>query len=172
MIIEVEKQPKRPCIAGCRLGTLMEELRKTWALAKEGIRPQISPVTFHRWIEALDPVTVQSGILVMEAPDDVVKNTVSEYYLDYVRSALQKADPEILDVLLIVPSQRRDFVQASPDEVSLNSLTLTLLDSSWASMSLYRTMGPAMSCGKKDTYRSSRKKDFCTSASSRYTSMT
>lgn len=102
----------------------MEELRKTWALAKEGIRLQISPVTFHRWIEALDPVTVQNGILVLEASDDVVRNTVSEYYLDHVRSAVQKADPDILDLLLILPSQRRDFIKANPEDVSLNSLTL------------------------------------------------
>ena len=102
----------------------MEELRKTWALAKEGIRPQIAAVTFHRWIDVLEPVVVQNGILVMEAPDDVVKNTVSEYYMDYVRSAVQKADPYILDILLIVPSQRKDFIRVASDEGSLNSLTL------------------------------------------------
>ncbi len=102
----------------------MEELKKTWALAKEDIRPQLSPVTYHRWIEALEPVTVQSGILILQAADEVVKNTVSEYYIDHVRSAVQKADPDIMDLLLIVPSQRREFVKATPDEVPLNSLTL------------------------------------------------
>ena len=102
----------------------MEELKKTWALAKEGIRPQIAAVTFHRWIDVLEPVTVQNGILVMEAPDDVVKSTVSEYYMDYVRTAIQKADPDILDILLIVPSQRKDFIHTASDEGSLNSLTL------------------------------------------------
>ena len=48
----------------------MEELKKTWALAKEDIRPQLSPVTYHRWIEALEPVTVQSGILILQAADE------------------------------------------------------------------------------------------------------
>ncbi len=102
----------------------MEEIKKTWALAKEGIRAQISAVTFHRWIEVLDPVAVQNGILVMEAPDDVAKNTVMQYYMEHVRSAVQKADPEILDILLIVPSQRKDFVNTTSEEDSLNSLTL------------------------------------------------
>ncbi len=102
----------------------MEELKKTWALARESIRAQLSPVTYHRWIEILDPVTVQNGILIMEAPDDVIKNTVSEYYSEHIRNAVQKADPDVLDVLMIVPSQRRDFVQVSPDDVPLNSLTL------------------------------------------------
>ena len=107
-----------------RLGKFMEELSKIWYEARESIRPQISSVTFHRWIDALDPVTVQNGILVLEAADDVVKNTVTEYYFDHVRTAVQKADPDILDILLILPAQRKDFIRSNPEEVPLNSLTL------------------------------------------------
>lgn len=102
----------------------MEELKKIWYDAREIIRPQLAAVTFHKWIDALDPVIVQNGILVLEAADDVVKNTVTEYYLEYVRAAVQKADPDVLDVLLILPAQRRDFVRTSTEDVSLNSLTL------------------------------------------------
>ena len=102
----------------------MEELKKIWFDARESSRPQISPVTFHRWIDALDPVIVQNGILVLEAADEVVKNTVTEYYFDHVRTAVQKAEPDILDVLLILPSQRKDFIRPSAEDVSLNSLTL------------------------------------------------
>lgn len=107
-----------------RLGKFMEELSKIWYEARESIRPQISSVTFHRWIDALDPVTVQNGILVLEAADDVVKNTVTEYYFDHVRTAVQKTDPDILDILLILPAQRKDFIRSNPEEVPLNSLTL------------------------------------------------
>lgn len=102
----------------------MEELNNIWFEAREIIRPQISSVTFHRWIDALDPVTVQNGILVLEAADDVVKNTVTEYYFDHIRTAVQKADPDILDVLLILPSQRKDFSGVQSEKEYLNSLTL------------------------------------------------
>ncbi len=102
----------------------MEELNNIWFEAREIIRPQISSVTFHRWIDALDPVTVQNGILVLEAADDVVKNTVTEYYFDHIRTAVQKADPDILDVLLILPSQRKDFSGVQSENEYLNSLTL------------------------------------------------
>lgn len=102
----------------------MEELSKIWYDARENIRPQISAVTFHRWIDALDPVTIQNGILVLEAADDVVKNTVTEYYFDHIRNAVQKADPDVLDVLLILPSQRKDFVQTAAADGSLNSMML------------------------------------------------
>ena len=102
----------------------MEDLKKIWSEARELIRPQISAVTFHRWIDSLDPVVVQNEILVLEAENDVVKNTVTEYYFDYVRTAVRKAEPGILDVILILPAQRRDFVRIASDEVPLNSLTL------------------------------------------------
>ena len=102
----------------------MEDLKKIWYDAREIIRPQLTAVTFHRWIDALDPVIVQNGILVLEAADEVVKNTITEYYSDHVRTAVQKAEPGILDVLLILPSQRRDFIKSASEEISLNSLTL------------------------------------------------
>ena len=102
----------------------MEDLKKIWFDAREIIRPQLTSVTFHRWIDALDPVIVQNGILVLEATDEVVKSTITEYYSDHVRSAVQKAEPGILDVLLILPSQRKDFIKSASEEVSLNSLTL------------------------------------------------
>ncbi len=106
------------------LGKNMEDLKKIWYDAREIIRPQISAVTFHRWIDALDPVAVKNGVLVLEATDEVVKNTVTEYYFEHVRAAVQKADPDVLGVLLILPSQRRDFTEASEEEVPLNSLML------------------------------------------------
>ncbi len=102
----------------------MEDLKKIWYDAREIIRPQISAVTFHRWIDALDPVAVKNGVLVLEATDEVVKNTVTEYYFEHVRAAVQKAEPDVLGVLLILPSQRRDFTEASEEEVPLNSLML------------------------------------------------
>ena len=40
------------------LGKHMEDLRKIWYDAREIIRPQLTGVTFHRWIDSLDPVVV------------------------------------------------------------------------------------------------------------------
>ena len=102
----------------------MEELRKIWSDALDSIKAQITGVSFNRWIAALDPVAVQNGVLVLEAPDEVTKNTVTQYYSEHLRNAVQKADPDVINALVILPNQRRDFVRASSDEVPLNSLTL------------------------------------------------
>ena len=102
----------------------MEDLKKIWFDAREIIRPQISPVTFHRWIDALDPVAVKNGVLVLEATDEVVKNTINEYYFEHIRAAVQKAEPDVVGVLLILPPQRKDFIETASEEVPLNSLML------------------------------------------------
>ena len=102
----------------------MEDLKKIWFDAREIIRPQISPVTFHRWIDSLDPVTVKNGVLILEATNEVVKNTVTEYYFEHIRSAVQKAEPDVVGVLLILPPQRKDFIETASEEVPLNSLML------------------------------------------------
>ena len=102
----------------------MEEMNQIWARAKELIRPQIPSVTFNRWIDSLDPVIIQNGIFVLQATDDVAKNTVSQYYHDHVQDAVRNADPDILDILLILPAQRKDFIRIASEDVSPNSLTL------------------------------------------------
>jgi chromosomal replication initiator protein len=102
----------------------MQDLKKIWFDAREIVRPQISPVTFHRWIDALDPVAVKNGVLVLEATDEVVKNTINEYYFEHIRAAVQKAEPDVVGVLLILPTQRRDFIETATEEVPLNSLML------------------------------------------------
>lgn len=90
---------------------------------REIIRPQISAVSFHKWIDSLDPIVIQNGILVLEAPDDITKMTVSEYYYDYIRQAMQKASPDVLDAMFILPNQRRDFIRIT-DDTPLFTMTL------------------------------------------------
>ncbi len=101
----------------------MDTMRTMWAQARDNIRLLISAVSFHKWIDPLDPVILQNGILVLQAPDEVTKTTITEYYFDNLRQSVQKADSAILDIMLILPSQRKDFIRIA-DEVPQNSMTL------------------------------------------------
>lgn len=103
----------------------MEQLTTMWQTAREFIRPQITAMSFQRWIESLSPICIQNGILIMQAPDDTVKSTLQEYYFDYLQKAVKRANPQILDVMIILPSQRGDFLREEPiakssDENALN----------------------------------------------------
>ena len=87
----------------------MEQIKGIWALARENIRREMSSLSFNRWIEVLEPVTIQNGILILQCPDDATKSTITEYYKDTVRMGAKQANTQIVDVMLILPDQRRDF---------------------------------------------------------------
>ena len=87
----------------------MEQIKGIWALARENIRREMSSLSFNRWIEVLEPVTIQNGIMIIQCPDTATKSTITEYYKDTLRIAVKQANTQIVDVMLILPDQRRDF---------------------------------------------------------------
>ena len=87
----------------------MEQIKGIWALARENMRRDMSALSFNRWIDVLEPVTIQNGILVIQCPDAATKSTINEYYKDTVRMDVKQANTQIIDVMLILPDQRRDF---------------------------------------------------------------
>ena len=56
----------------------MEQIKGIWALARENMRRDMSALSFNRWIDVLEPVTIQNGILVIQCPDAVTKPTHNE----------------------------------------------------------------------------------------------
>ena len=82
---------------------------KIWIRAREHIIHNNSSLTFLRWMDELYPVVVRDGILVLEAPDELIKKGVTEHYLDSLRNAVHKADEDITDIYVALPSQRKMF---------------------------------------------------------------
>ena len=72
----------------------MEQIKGIWALARENIRREMSALSFNRWIEVLQPVTIQIGILIIECPDAATKSTITDYYKD-IYNAFNEAYVEL-----------------------------------------------------------------------------
>ena len=87
----------------------MEQIKGIWALARENMRRDMSALSFNRWIDVLEPVTIQNGILVIQCPDAATKSTIREHYKDTVRMGVKQANTQMIVVMLILPDQRRDF---------------------------------------------------------------
>ena len=94
----------------------MEELKQMWETACSYIRTQIPEISYNKWIEVLSPVIVEHGILVLEAPNDLIKNTVQKFYMENLRRGVQKADPTIMDLMMILPIQRDEFLRMTKDD--------------------------------------------------------
>lgn len=101
----------------------MEQCTDLWLQAKSAIKTQVAALVFTQWFEKLVPVTIQNSILVLESPDEVTRETLKTYYYDYLRQAVLRVNPKVLDVLLILPSQRGEFIkQRATADVMLNPM--------------------------------------------------
>lgn len=102
----------------------MEEMKQLWTDAKSIIKKTIPEISFHKWFDPLSPVIIEHGILVLEAPDDVTKATITKYYMDNLKKGVQQAEPSILDVMIILPSQKKDFLQITSSQKDQTDLML------------------------------------------------
>ena len=87
----------------------MEHLT-VWARAREEIRPQMTGLSFHAWIDSLVPLTLHNGVLVLEAPNQDILKTLKDFYFPILYEAARRASDEVEDVLLVLPEDREQFV--------------------------------------------------------------
>lgn len=88
----------------------MEQLETIWAAAKENIRPQMTALSFHAWIDVIVPLALQNGILVLEIPSADIRNTLRDFYFDTLYSAVKASNASINDVKLVLPEDRELYL--------------------------------------------------------------
>ena len=88
---------------------MMEHLT-IWARAREEIRPQMTGLSFHAWIDSLVPLTFRNGVLVLEAPNPDILKTLKDFYFEMLFQAARQASPAVEDVLLVLPEDRDQYV--------------------------------------------------------------
>ena len=87
----------------------MEHL-KIWARAREEIRPQMTGLSFHAWIDSLVPLVYKNNILVLEVPNPDILKTLKDFYFEMLFQAARKAEDSVADVLLVLPEDRDQYV--------------------------------------------------------------
>ena len=99
-------------------------LKDVWNKTCETIRPQMTGLSFHAWIECIEPLILKNGILVLEIPNRDILKTLNDFYFDYLVDAAKKADPEVKNVLLVLPEDREKYIETAniqeKEESSLN----------------------------------------------------
>ncbi|MGN0785257.1 MAG: chromosomal replication initiator protein DnaA [Candidatus Aphodomorpha sp.] len=93
----------------------MEHL-KIWARAREEIRPQMTGLSFHAWIDSLVPLIYKDHILVLEVPNPDILKTLKDFYFEMLFDAARKADDSVADVLLVLPEDRDQYVVSEDAE--------------------------------------------------------
>ncbi len=94
----------------------MEQLNAIWAGAKETIRPQMTGLSFHAWIDVIVPLALQNGVLVLEVPSPDIKKTLQDFYFENLYTAAKAANDTISDVRLVLPEDRALYLAPESNE--------------------------------------------------------
>ena len=73
----------------------MDQLQSIWAAARENIRPQMTGLSFHAWIDVIVPLALQKDILVLEVPTPDIQKTLEDFYFENLRDAVKAANETI-----------------------------------------------------------------------------
>ena len=88
----------------------MDQLQSVWAAARENIRPQMTGLSFHAWIDVIVPLVIQKNTLVLEVPTPDIQKTLEDFYFENLSSAVKSVNDTIEDVKIILPEDRDIYI--------------------------------------------------------------
>ncbi len=88
----------------------MDQLQSVWAAARENIRPQMTGLSFHAWIDVIVPLAIQKNTLVLEVPTPDIQKTLEDFYFENLSSAVKSVNDTIEDVKIILPEDRDIYI--------------------------------------------------------------
>lgn len=88
----------------------MDQLQSVWAAARENIRPQMTGLSFHAWIDVIVPLVIQKNTLILEVPTPDIQKTLEDFYFENLSSAVKSANETIEDIKIILPEDRDVYI--------------------------------------------------------------
>ena len=89
----------------------MDQLELVWASTRENMRPAMTGMSFHTWIDVIVPLAITNDVLVLEVPTSDIQKTLRDFYFSALVQSAQIALPSILDVKLVLPEERDSYIQ-------------------------------------------------------------
>jgi chromosomal replication initiator protein len=83
-------------------GPTKDDLECLWRDVQERLRASLPASTFQLWLEPLEPVGAQGGVLYLAAPEGI-RAWTERRYAGLIREALAAAAPELRDVAFTAP---------------------------------------------------------------------
>jgi chromosomal replication initiator protein len=86
---------------------LVTEAQRLWTQCSAMLRAQVSDATWRTWFEAVHPVAVENGTLVLAVPSALAKERIEGRYLGLVRDLMTDATGNELPVRIDVRTEHR-----------------------------------------------------------------
>lgn len=94
----------------------MSPLEKIWSDIQNLIKPNMTSLSYHAWVEGITPLTIQDNILILEVPSPEIKKTLEDFYFDLIYKASKDSGHAISDIRLILPEDRKQYVSSDSSE--------------------------------------------------------
>jgi len=88
----------------------MDQLQSIWAAARENIRPQMTGLSFHAWIDVIVPLALRQDVLILEVPTPDIQKTLEDFYFDNLRNAVKAANDTITEIKIVLPEDRDIYI--------------------------------------------------------------
>lgn len=88
----------------------MDQLQSIWAAARENIRPQMTGLSFHAWIDVIVPLALRQNVLILEVPTPDIQKTLEDFYFDNLLNAVKAASDTILEIKIVLPEDRNIYI--------------------------------------------------------------
>ena len=95
-----------------------------WKKIKEKAERIINPLSYERFIRALEPVDVMGNTLVLKAEDELVAKTVTAHHLPQLREAVKYSEVGLTDVAIIVDGSDEYTLDNVPDAYEDSPVTV------------------------------------------------
>jgi len=90
----------------------MDQMQSIWAAARENLRPQMTGLSFHAWIDVIVPLVLQKNTLVLEVPTPDIQKTLEDFYFENLLAAVKSTNDTIQDVKIILPEDRDIYINS------------------------------------------------------------
>jgi len=94
----------------------MNQVQSIWAAARENLRPQMTGLSFHAWIDVIVPLVLQKNILILEVPSPDIQKTLQDFYFENLRGAVKDVNDTIADIKIILPEERDVYIRPASSE--------------------------------------------------------
>lgn len=86
----------------------MEEAQRLWTLCSTALRAQVSEATWRAWFDAVHPISLDGGSLLLAVPSALARERIEGRYLSLVRETLTDAAGSDVSVRLSVRTEARE----------------------------------------------------------------
>lgn len=95
----------------------MQTGKELWESVQEPLKKRMTPMSYETWITGLEPLLLKGNVLVIEAKDEMARNTIRNIYQPLISELITKACGTEYDLLFVDPVEAKKYMPNTPNSI-------------------------------------------------------